>query len=317
MALGWLGALVLLPLGASAPPTPTVKLVAQPNAGTVWPGTSNGTVVIGVDGTRTVNPGTYPGGTTSFSPGVFSITYTPGATVKISKGGGGNVTLTNQANSRQTMSVAYSSLNLSSTSVTIPGTGTSGNITFGFTVSVNTSTNCQTGTYQGTLYLKLQDATKHPYPPAVSQPFTVTIKVDTTPITLTPGATSLSFGSIVAGSSAGTAVVSPAGPQPPTGGVTLIPSNPGTAALFTVGGLNGATYSITLPPALPNNITLTSTVGGYKMTVDTFTSSPSGAGILDATTGKQSLAVGATLRVGAGQPPGLYKGAFSLTVAYN
>jgi len=56
--------------------------------------------------------------------------------------------------------------------------------------------------------------------------------------------------------------------------------------------------------------------GANTMTVGMFTSNPSGAGTLSAG-GNQTLSVGATLNVGAGQATGTYSGIFSVTVTYN
>jgi len=50
------------------------------------------------------------------------------------------------------------------------------------------------------------------------------------------------------------------------------------------------------------------------MTVDTFTSTPSGTGTL--TGGAETLNVGATLQVGIGQATGSYTGTYSVTVNY-
>jgi hypothetical protein len=83
-----------------------------------------------------------------------------------------------------------------------------------------------------------------------------------------------------------------------------------SAATFTVAGLASAGYSITLPAST----TLTS--GGNNMTVNTFTSNPSGTGTLSGG-GTQTLSVGGTLQVGASQPTGTYSGSFNVTVTYN
>jgi hypothetical protein len=132
------------------------------------------------------------------------------------------------------------------------------------------------------------------------------------PITLTKvvGA-DLNFGDVVPGATAGTVVVTPAAVRTSTGGVSLGNGATVAAAAFTVGGANNATYSITLP-AGPVTITgPTST-----MTVDTFTSNPSGTGTIGAT-GTQLLNVGGTLNVGINQAIGAYTGTFNVTVAYN
>jgi type 1 fimbria pilin len=50
------------------------------------------------------------------------------------------------------------------------------------------------------------------------------------------------------------------------------------------------------------------------MTVDTFTSNPSGTGTLSG--GAQTLNVGATLHVAGAQAAGNYTGTYNVTVAY-
>jgi len=129
------------------------------------------------------------------------------------------------------------------------------------------------------------------------------------PITLNKG-TDLRFGELFTGPSPGTCIVTPLGARSSTGGVGLGGSFSAGAASFTVGGDPLAAFSVTLPGPT------TMTSGGDGMTVDAFTSDPSGAGQLDAL-GNQTLTIGATLNVGANQAPGDYSGSFSVTVAYN
>lgn len=124
----------------------------------------------------------------------------------------------------------------------------------------------------------------------------------------------MNFGNVaVQSTTAGTVVLAPAGTRTRTGGVTL-PTTAGTvtAASFTVSGTSGYTYAITLP-----STALTITSGANTMTVNTFTSDPSGTGTL--TAGEQVVNVGATLNVGAGQAAGTYVSAtpFDVTVNYN
>ena len=123
----------------------------------------------------------------------------------------------------------------------------------------------------------------------------------------------LNFGNIVAGTGIGTVIVDTEGDRTKTGDVILPTATPGTfnAAEFTVTGLANATYAITLPESI--NISETE---GKTMTVDNFTSNPSGTGTL-AANGEQTLSVGATLTVDANQSAGTYEGNFSVTVAYN
>lgn len=126
------------------------------------------------------------------------------------------------------------------------------------------------------------------------------------PLTLTK-VTDLSFGNVASGSDAGTVVLSTAGARTESG--VVLPSVEGTvsAAQFTVGGLTGATYEITLP----TSITISN--GTNNMTVDTFVHDADE--ILDS--GNETFNVGATLKVGADQAAGSYSGDFDVTVDYN
>jgi len=132
-----------------------------------------------------------------------------------------------------------------------------------------------------------------------------------TPIAIA-NAGNMNFGNIAVSASAGTVVLSPASVRSITGGVTL-PAVTGTvtAAAFTVTGLGSSTYSIQLPASY------TITSGGNSMTVNAFTSTPSGTGTLSS--GTQTIQVGATLNVAASQAAGSYTNAtgFPVIVNYN
>ena len=86
-----------------------------------------------------------------------------------------------------------------------------------------------------------------------------------------------------------------------------------TAAHFNVTGANNFTYTITLPA-----VATTVTSGGNTMTVNAFTSTPSGTGTLSGA-GAQTIDVGATLNVGISQAAGTYVSGtpFTVTVNYN
>lgn len=132
------------------------------------------------------------------------------------------------------------------------------------------------------------------------------------PLTITK-TVDMNFGNVAVGGSLGTVIMDPAGSRSATGGVTL-PATAGTvtAASFNVAGQGTYTYAITLPSS---DLTITS--GANTMTVNTFTSTPSGTGQL--TAGAQTLTVGATLNVAASQAAGTYvSGApFDVMVVYN
>jgi hypothetical protein len=123
--------------------------------------------------------------------------------------------------------------------------------------------------------------------------------------------TAMNFGNVAVGAVGGTVVLTPGGSRSVTGGVTL-PATAGTvtAAAFNVTGVDSYTFAITLPASL------TITSGANNMTVNTFTSTPSGTGTISGTT---ALTVGATLNVTASQPSGNYTSAapFTVTVNYN
>ena len=126
----------------------------------------------------------------------------------------------------------------------------------------------------------------------------------------------MNFGNLaVSASTPGTVVLAPAGTRSATSGVTL-PNVTGTvsAASFTVTGEGSSTYAITLPGTA---YTITRATGSETMTVTNFTSTPSSTGTL--TAGTQTITVGATLNVSAGQVSGSYTNAtgFNVTVNYN
>ena len=112
--------------------------------------------------------------------------------------------------------------------------------------------------------------------------------------------------------SGGGVVIATDGSRTTTGSVALYTGSTIGAATFDVAGLDAASYAITLPA--DGTITLSDGVAA-TMAVDSFVSNPSGAGVL--TGGAQSIAVGATLTVASGQTPGVYSGAFDVTVEYN
>jgi hypothetical protein len=124
----------------------------------------------------------------------------------------------------------------------------------------------------------------------------------------------MNFGNVAVSAVAGTVVLTPAAVRSTTGGCTL-PAITGTVAAgaFNVTGAATYTYAITLPAAAT-----TITSGGNTMTVDTWTSTPSGTGTLSAG-GSQALTVGGTLHVGASQAAGTYVSGtpFTVTVNYN
>lgn len=130
--------------------------------------------------------------------------------------------------------------------------------------------------------------------------------------------TDMHFGTIATSSGGGTVLLSASGSRTASGGI-ILPSFTGTvsSAQFTVTGEPGYSYSITLP--ITDLILYESGTGPATLIVDAFTSTPSGTGTLNLTTGTETVLVGATLNIGATQTAGSYTNAagFALTVNYN
>ncbi len=129
----------------------------------------------------------------------------------------------------------------------------------------------------------------------------------------------LDFGTLVSGSTAGTATINPAtNARSTTGGVTAV----GTTAQRAVFQGTGGIFLITVTG--DNNVTLTRSGGGGSMTatlVRAITTSGGGISILGSSatllpSGVQTYYVGGTLTVPANQPAGDYSGTFQLTVNY-
>jgi Domain of unknown function (DUF4402) len=137
-----------------------------------------------------------------------------------------------------------------------------------------------------------------------------------TPITIVKNV-DMSFGNVaVSATLGGTVILDQANARTTggAGGVTL-PASTGsvTSASFTVSGQATYTYSI----SLPSTCTITNP-GTQTMIVNNFTSLPASIGTLSGS-GSQTLAVGATLNVTAGQAAGIYTnvGGVPVTVNYN
>lgn len=133
-----------------------------------------------------------------------------------------------------------------------------------------------------------------------------------TPIAITK-TFDLSFGNVAVSGVAGTVKMDLADTRTVLGGVTL-PAVTGTvtSAKFNVTGSANLTYSISLPGA----ITLTGP--GAPMSLDSWVSSPSPTGTLDGS-GKETIILGGTLHVAAGQVAGAYTNLAGciVTVDYN
>jgi len=139
--------------------------------------------------------------------------------------------------------------------------------------------------------------------------------------------TDFNFGSIIAGASNGTVVLSTSGGRSVTGGTALHGSISPAAALFSVTGEVASTFSI----VFSSGTTLKNSAGTHSMTVDTYvakvgsTSDQTSNYTGTLTTSPITLAIGATLHVNTStnNPAGTYSTSNSggtpltVTVAYN
>jgi Domain of unknown function (DUF4402) len=131
----------------------------------------------------------------------------------------------------------------------------------------------------------------------------------------------LEFGTMLAGTIAGTVIVPPNGVRTKTGGVTLV-GNTFQPARFAGRGRVGQNVTIRINA---NNLTLNRIGGGATMRVNTWvigstptapiTTAPRTFRI-SAANGIFTFPLGATLEVGANQRPGVYSGTFTLTLNY-
>ncbi|GGE77200.1 hypothetical protein CR103_07125 [Massilia psychrophila] len=142
-----------------------------------------------------------------------------------------------------------------------------------------------------------------------------------TPVVVTKTA-DLSFGKFAAGT-AGSITISTSGTRSVSGGVLAFADGPAmTAAAFVVSGAPGAAYSIT-----HSGTATLSRLGGVDTMLMTKSSAGGAAGAANGTTnaapgsvlnnGSQTIYIGATLDVGAGQAGGSYSGTLAVTVEYN
>jgi Domain of unknown function (DUF4402) len=131
----------------------------------------------------------------------------------------------------------------------------------------------------------------------------------------------LEFGTIIAGPTAGTVVVSPFGGRTKTGGITLV-SGLVQPATFAGYGANNQLVTISVSA---NSYVMTRVGGTQTMQFDSFivgstptapiTTSPRTFRIVSPT-GLFEFPLGATLKVGANQTPGNYVGVFSVILNY-
>jgi hypothetical protein len=120
----------------------------------------------------------------------------------------------------------------------------------------------------------------------------------------------IDFGRFVSLGSSGTVTVTPVGGRNSTGGIILVPSGGAVAASFTVTGTKNSVYTITLPA---NNSVLISS-GGHNLILTNFTSSALLTGKFNGGKTSMTFTVGATATVAPNSTPGVYSGAFDVSV---
>lgn len=120
----------------------------------------------------------------------------------------------------------------------------------------------------------------------------------------------LDFGSVMVGSGAGSLTIDPSMAINATGGV--VSSGTPTPAMVAITAEPG----LQLVMMTDSSVTLQS--GSNTMTVDNFTinDSVTGTKSMALATGTGDALIGATLQIGANQPPGIYTGTFNYTVNY-
>jgi hypothetical protein len=288
--------------------TPSINKITDVDAGAILPGATSGTVVLDSlaypGGRRSATGGTLLGGSPSFTLGSLTLSGVPRHSWSIS-GSGSFGPLVGPGGA--TIAVNSVDFEPSSTNTgTFPASGTTSTFYLGVELGAGPSRYLPTGLYTGTFYLVCTDTTNGR---SDLQSFTVTARVDPTPITLAR-LTGLTFGEVITGPTAGQVLLAPSGARSVTGGAVLGGASSVSAATFTVTGARNATYAITLPQSA------TLSGPGGSLTATAFTSSPAGVGTLGAT-GQQQLGVGATLTIPANQPDGDYAGTFTVVVAYN
>jgi hypothetical protein len=145
-----------------------------------------------------------------------------------------------------------------------------------------------------------------------------TVTATSTATILTSGSlvnrTDLRFGKIVAGATLGTVtIVSTTNTRTTTGGVQAAGGTIGAADFSALSNPGEFTsVQITLPTSI--NLVRTTT-GAPNMLVNNFNASGSGALVLNAQ-GFYDFRIGATLRVAANQPLGIYTGTFTVTATF-
>jgi len=181
---------------------------------------------------------------------------------------------------------------------------TTHNLNIGATLSISGGF-CQEGTYTGTATVELTGTDR------VTANFTIRVTIEA-PLDI-QNIKPMYFGNILSPDTATTITLAPDGSYTTSGSAVFV--DPVLeAGEFTVTGVGQRLIYITLP----SSTTLSQSNGAATMTVDNFTSSPSGSFTMSGTgTGQtRNITVGARLRINAGQASGSYSGAYPIIVSY-
>lgn len=140
------------------------------------------------------------------------------------------------------------------------------------------------------------------------------------PLTIT-SASALSFGSFVAGKG-GTVTIPSVAPYTRTStslvagpgtSLSLVASNQGSVSNISISGIEGTTYTVSLP-TIPT--TLSTGSGGATMRMTVITSNLVGLAGTIPSSGAQTFQIGGTLEVGGGQLSGTYSATLPITISY-
>jgi hypothetical protein len=127
----------------------------------------------------------------------------------------------------------------------------------------------------------------------------------------------LKFGQVILGTADGEVTLSTANVRTATEDIVLY-GNANQTAKYSVAGIPGATYAVTLPASSVNvsfgEVTLV--IKSFKALIASV-GAESNTGTLDASTGRDNFTVGAVLELPVGATAGHYSGTFDVGVAYN
>lgn len=243
----------------------------------------------------------------SVSSGEFTVTGQPNLDFNITLPGTGTLTCTTGACAGSTIAIgSWASLPSG-----MGNTG-SGSTLLNVGATITLTGNEPLGTYTGTFRVRVRSIGG---PPPRRARADITVSVTIVPMVTITTLSNLQFGDVVAENTGGTVTVSPSGTV--TASATAQSLGGASQAIFSLTGGANLSYLITLPASI--TIACVGGTGsctpGSTLTVNAFTSTPGSPATLGPG-GTGTLAVGATLQIGAGAGTGTYTGTFNVTVQY-